>query len=61
MSGEKLREIRRRRGLSQEDLAARSGVSARTISRIETERFEPRAATLRKLASALGVEPSELM
>ncbi len=47
--------------LTQEELAARAGVQPFTISRIERNRVEPRFRTIRKLASALGMEPQELI
>jgi transcriptional regulator with XRE-family HTH domain len=55
-----LRELRRRKGLSQKDLAGKSGVGQDTISGIEAGRHEPRPSTLRKLADALGVEVEDL-
>jgi transcriptional regulator with XRE-family HTH domain len=57
----RLREVRLKQGLSQQDLAAKSGVTAANISRIETgETNQPRPSTLRKLAAALGVSVAEL-
>jgi transcriptional regulator with XRE-family HTH domain len=32
-----------------------------TISRIETDKVEPRYRTIRKIAKALGVDPAELL
>lgn len=43
-------------GLSQEDLAARMGTTASSISRIESGQHETQPKTLRKLAEALGGE-----
>jgi transcriptional regulator with XRE-family HTH domain len=54
-----LREIRLRKGWSQQNLADESGVGQDTISGIESGRHEPRPSTLRKLAAALGVEVVE--
>ena len=59
--GERLRDIRKRRVLSQEDLAARAGVPVVTISRLENNHTEPRPQTIRRLAAALDVEPSWLL
>jgi transcriptional regulator with XRE-family HTH domain len=59
--GAQLREARERALLTQEELAARAGVQPFTISRIERNRVEPRFRTIRKLASALGVEPQDLI
>ena len=59
--GEKLRETRKRKLLTQEQLAERSGVGIATIIRIERNQVEPRGSTIRKLAEALEVEPEELV
>ncbi|WP_306790922.1 tetratricopeptide repeat protein [Streptomyces sp. JV178] len=56
MFGELLRDHRRRRGLTQEELADRAGVSVRTISHVETGRIDrPRPGTVRRLADALAL------
>lgn len=52
--GEKLREIRVRTGTTQTQLADKSGVSERQISRIESSKCEPNVATAAALAGALG-------
>ena len=59
--GRKLRDVRKRALLTQEQLAERSGVGVTTIVRIEGNLVEPQGRTIRKLADALGVEPSELV
>lgn len=51
----RVRELRRSRGLSLEQLAERSGVSRSMISLIERQETSPTAAVLNKLADALGV------
>lgn len=51
---------RLRAGLTQEELAERSGVSVRTISGLEAgQRTNPRPASLRLLADALGLSDAE--
>lgn len=55
-----IKEWRTLKGLSLEDLAIRSGVSESNISRIENHKQHPRPSTMRKLATALGVEVEEL-
>ncbi len=55
-----VKEMRRRRGWSQKDLAKASGVGQDTISGLESGRHEPRPSTLRKIASALDVEVADL-
>jgi transcriptional regulator with XRE-family HTH domain len=54
-----LKEIRRRRGMSQQELSRATGVAQNTISEIERGHREPQAATLRKLSKALDVEIAE--
>ncbi len=58
---ERLRELRRQRVLSLRELEERSGVSYNTIWRIEDGRQGAHPRTLRKLAEALEVDPSELV
>jgi transcriptional regulator with XRE-family HTH domain len=57
---ENLRRIRLAAFLSQAELGRRSGVHAITITRLEAARTAPSTRTVRALAAALGVEPSEL-
>lgn len=59
--GDKLREVRKRRMFTQEELAQKSGVGVTTIVRIERNRVEPQGRTIRKLADALGVDPADLL
>ena len=58
---ERLKELRRERVLSLRELEERSGVSYNTIWRIEDGRQGAHQRTIRKLADALGVRPSELI
>ena len=55
-----VREARQARGWSQEELAERSGLSVRTIQRIETG-GRPGLASARLLADALEVDVAEIM
>ena len=59
--GTQLRAARERALLTQAELGARAGVQPLTISRIETDKVEPRYSTIRRIAKALGVEPTELL
>jgi transcriptional regulator with XRE-family HTH domain len=59
--GTQLRAARERALLTQEELGAQAGVQPLTISRIETDKVEPRYSTIRKIAKALGVDPAELL
>ncbi len=57
----RLRAIRERAALTQQELKEKSGVAASTISDLETGRSKARISTARRLAEALGVKPAELM
>jgi transcriptional regulator with XRE-family HTH domain len=59
--GYKVRETRKRKLLTQEQLAKKAGVGVNTIIRIERNQVEPHGRTIRKLAAALSVAPSELI
>jgi transcriptional regulator with XRE-family HTH domain len=62
ISGEKLKEVRDRRLLSQRELAEKAGLSPTTILKLEDDRVkEPHPRTVRKLAQALEVDPAELV
>lgn len=56
----RLRELRERAALSQEDLAERSNVSRATIADLEGGKRSARPSTRRKLAEALSVRPDKL-
>lgn len=58
--GDLVGTARRKAKMSLPDLAAASGVSARTISYIESGHF-PKYVTLIKLARALKMPPDKLM
>jgi transcriptional regulator with XRE-family HTH domain len=58
---QRVKELRNRKGLSQEVLAEESGLSLRTIQRIENNETEPRGDTLKRLAIALDSSPDEIV
>ena len=58
---ERLREERKRKGLTQEQLAQLLSVSRQTISHWETGRAAPDYESLRLLAEALEISPSHLL
>ena len=60
-SGQSIRRRRLAKGMTQEELAEKTRVSARTIQRIENGEVEPRAFTLRAIASALEADFGELI
>jgi transcriptional regulator with XRE-family HTH domain len=59
--GQRMRELRDREGVSQDNLARESGIHSTSIGRIERGGREPRLTTILKLADGLGVEPGELV
>jgi transcriptional regulator with XRE-family HTH domain len=58
--GGRLKELRERNLLTQAELGVAAGVSRDQVSRIERDEVDPRFSTIRKLARALNVDPSEL-
>jgi excisionase family DNA binding protein len=56
-AGWRLRHLREVAGLTQLELAARTGLAHEAISRLEWGRCAPMVATVRKLAQALRVAP----
>ena len=57
---QKIKKLRVRKGFSQEELSERSGLSLRTIQRIENGETEPRGDSLRRIAFALDVTSDEI-
>ena len=58
--GERVKEARKRTGLSQVELASRTNLSLRTVQRIENNKNSPRGYTLNVLAEALSVDIDHL-
>ena len=56
-----IRSLREKRGMTQQSLADRIGVSAKTVSKWETARGLPDISLLQPLSQALGVSLPELM
>ena len=61
MEPDRLRLLRMRAVMSQEQLADRSGVARDTISKLETGQRRAYPSTIRKLALGLDVRPQMLM
>jgi transcriptional regulator with XRE-family HTH domain len=59
--GQQLKNARTKRLLTQEELAEKAEVSAATVVNIERNNQEPQFRTIRKLAKALNVDPTELL
>ena len=58
--GKRIKELRKRRGYSQEQLAEMLGIAQNTLSKIELGENFLTADTLEKLINALEVSPTEL-
>ncbi|TVZ07912.1 putative Tic20 family protein [Cellulophaga sp. RHA_52] len=57
----RIKDLRNRKGISQENLAEESGLSLRTIQRIENNETVPRGDTLKRLSIALDTSPDEIV
>jgi transcriptional regulator with XRE-family HTH domain len=57
----KLKKLREARGLTQEELARKAGISRAYLARLEIGLHDPHLSRLRKLAKALRVKVSELV
>jgi transcriptional regulator with XRE-family HTH domain len=57
----RLKELRAKRKLSQEELAERAGITSQYLSRLENGRHDPSLSVLVKLANALGVKVGKLL
>lgn len=54
-TGQRLREIRAKYGISRSGLAKKAGVSLSFLNAIEKDEKEPTIATLRKICASLGI------
>src|SRR4051812_21833129 len=60
--GRRLREARRLAGLSQEEVARRSGLSVRALRDIEQDRVrQPHPGSVERLTEALGLSEPEVL
>mgnify|MGYP003406678304 FL=1 len=59
--GQRLREIRKEKGISQEDLAWKSGFELSQIGRIERVEVNTSMIHVAAIAKALKVTPKELL
>ena len=55
-----IRALRKERGISQEELAKRCGVTRQTVNAIENNKYDPTLALAFHLAAELGVRVDEL-
>lgn len=56
----KLKELRKQKNLTQEDLATDSDISRSTIAMVEAQRRDVTLDKIEKISNALGIEPKEL-
>jgi repressor LexA len=59
--GKRIAELRRERGLSQEELAELAMLHRVTVAKYETGQVEPGALAIGRIADALGVSADELL
>src|SRR5580700_11594426 len=58
---DKIREARAQRGMTRNALAADSGVSLRFLAQLESGQGNPSILVLRRIASAMGFPPDNLL
>lgn len=62
LDGHRLRRLRRHRGLTQAELAAKAGLSSATVARVESGTcLDCRCRNVARLAAALNTEPTTLI
>jgi transcriptional regulator with XRE-family HTH domain len=59
--GNKIRDIRKKKGLSQEELAESAKVNLRTIQRIENNESEPRGKTINLICDVLDINAEDIL
>jgi len=59
--GQRIKQLRKQRGLTKEKLAFENDLSKPTITRLERNEFDPKLSTLLKIANGLGVKITELL
>lgn len=59
--GQRIAAIRKQKGITQEELAAKASINVRTIQRIEKGEVDPRSYTVNLIAEALDISLDELV
>jgi transcriptional regulator with XRE-family HTH domain len=59
--GDRIRSIRKQKGINQDDLAHLAGIHRAHVGTRENARIDPKLSTLLKVAHALDVSMSELL
>jgi len=61
LNGERIKELRKKAGLTQEELAKRAGVSQPLIAKIEGGKVDPRVSTIKKILAVLTSEEKDVI
>lgn len=61
MIGEKIKEVRKRQGLTQRELAEKMGTTQQNLAQYESGKRYPKLVTIEKIASALKVPLNTLL
>lgn len=59
--GKRIQEARKRKGLTQKELANMLGLATGTIQQYELEKRRPKAETIEKMSLILSLEPIEIL
>ncbi|WP_165733940.1 helix-turn-helix domain-containing protein [Polaribacter sp. 20A6] len=59
--GQKIKDVRKKKGLSQEELAELAKINLRTIQRIENNENEPRGKTLNLICQVLDLNTEDIL
>lgn len=59
--GEQIRELRKKRGMTQEQLANKLGTTKAAISRYEKDQRQPKISQIKKIATALDASSDETL
>ena len=58
--GENIKTVRKQKGLTQKQLAERTGLATITIQQYEADKYEPRPDNIIRIAKVLEVAPYEI-
>lgn len=59
--GEKIKQLRKSKGISQEDLASMLKINRNYLSRIETGKSEPTSSVLKNIAQIFSIDLNSLL
>ena len=58
--GDRLKNVRKKKGMTQEDVAHKAGIAVSQVGRIERGKLNPRVSTIFVIALAMDIEPKDL-